>query len=105
MTFEKGDRVRLKAKPEIVGKIVGEDNLPTGLLKFRPDVEIAGWWCVLRFPEELEYAPEPIQVGDLVRHVSGTNGRVDGINGDAYWVHLGGKLWVTWFEPHIGKVS
>lgn len=64
--FKVGDKVCLKAKPEIEGEIIGCDP-PTGMFKFEPvDADIDGWNWILRYPEEIELVPEPIKVGDTV---------------------------------------
>lgn len=87
MTFQTGDRVRLKAKPEVVG-----------CLQYFEDSE----WCVSwtlepnlsvwRFPEELEYAPEPIKKDDLVELPSGVRGLVRGVHDIWAWVDTYGVL-------------
>lgn len=84
--FKVGDKVRLKAKPEIVAYIDSFDVSDGQYYLEREEGDIT--W---RFPEELELEPEPIKVGDWV-----TWG-IRAVDAQVIAIH-GGLAWVEWEE-------
>lgn len=67
MSFQPGDRVRLKLKPEI--EMTLRHLAMRGRWEAYTDKGSDGHYDVFhRWPEEIELVPRPIQVGDLVRH-------------------------------------
>ncbi len=96
--FKVGDEVRLKAKPELSGKI-SYKTADWGWAVTKP-----GQTILYRYPEELELVPRRMEIGSRVKHREFGNGEGTIISASEMWNWITVKWdqygWPGVYMPH-----